>query len=213
MAVGSDTGGLLIVCALRAELRGLRARRGAEILACGVGPVEAAAAVGRAVAGGGVRAVVNAGVAGAFPQRARVGDALIVAEERFADLGLESGEPVTLPDGHRLIDRAFADDGLLARCTGLPYPLATGLTVSLVTSSAQTAQRRAQLYDVDVESMEGFAVFRACELAGVPALEVRGISNMVGERALSGWDFAAGSRAAVAALEALLDRLQETAAG
>ena len=57
--------------------------------------------------------------------------------------------------------------------------------------------------------MEGFSVLRACELAGVPALEVRGVSNRVGDRAASGWDFAAGSRAAVEALEAVLDRLGE----
>ena len=57
--------------------------------------------------------------------------------------------------------------------------------------------------------MEGFAVLRACELAGVPALAVRGISNYVGDRAASGWDFGAGSRATVTAMEALLDRLLE----
>jgi futalosine hydrolase len=30
-----------------------------------------------------------------------------------------------------------------------------------------------------VEAMEGFAVLRAAELAGVPAIEVRAISNLV----------------------------------
>jgi futalosine hydrolase len=201
--------GVLIVCALRAELRGLRARAGAEILPCGVGPVEASAGVARALAAGGVRAVVNAGIAGAFAGRAAIGDAVIVAEERYADLGLEGGERIALPDGHRLIDRAFADDRLLERCTGLPYMVGSGLTVTLVTSTDATAQRRAAAYDADVESMEGFSVLRACELAGVPALEVRGVSNRVGDRAASGWDFAAGSRAAVEALEAVLDRLGE----
>ncbi len=38
-----------------------------------------------------------------------------------------------------------------------------------------------------VEAMEGFAVLRAAALAGVPALEVRAISNEVGEHDRSRW--------------------------
>ena len=82
----SDDRGVLIVCALRAELKGLRPRRRVEVMACGVGPVEAASSVARAVAGGAFSAVINAGIAGAFVTRARIGEALIVAEERLADL-------------------------------------------------------------------------------------------------------------------------------
>ena len=36
--------------------------------------------------------------------------------------------------------------------------------------------------------MEGFGVLRAAALAGVPALEVRVISNMVGEEDRTRWD-------------------------
>jgi futalosine hydrolase len=55
--------------------------------------------------------------------------------------------------------------------------------------------------------MEGFSVLRAARHSGIPALEVRGISNYVGDRAQSAWDFSAGARAAGAALEAVLDRI------
>lgn len=202
---------VLVACALDAELRGLRPRPGVDVLACGVGPVEAAASVSRAIAGGAYDAVVNAGLAGAFGTRFAIGDAVLVAEERLADLGLEDGNTIALPQGRRLIDRAFCDEALLEQCAGLPYAIATGLTVSLVTATAATAVRREHCYEVDVESMEGFAVLRACELARVAALEVRGISNRVGPRAESGWDFAAGSRAVVTALEAILDRLLDGA--
>jgi nucleoside phosphorylase len=40
--------------------------------------------------------------------------------------------------------------------------------------------------------MEGFAVLRAAALAGVRAIEIRGISNRCGDRANGGWNFAAG---------------------
>jgi futalosine hydrolase len=198
---------ILVVCAVRAELRGFAPREGVEELVCGVGPVEAAVETARMLATSRFDAVVNAGLGGAFRGRARIGDAVIVAEERFAEFGLEGGRSVTLPDGVRLVDRAFASDDLLSRIAGIPYATGTGVTVAQVTTTDATAERLRAAHDADVESMEGFAVLRACERAGVPALEVRGISNYVGDRSESGWDFDAGSRAAVAALDAVLDRL------
>ena len=44
-------------------------------------------------------------------------------------------------------------------------------------------------HGVEVEAMEGFAVLRACELAGVPAVEVRVISNAIGEPDRALWRF------------------------
>jgi futalosine hydrolase len=37
--------------------------------------------------------------------------------------------------------------------------------------------------------MEGFAVLRACEAAGVAAVELRAVSNAIGERDRSKWVF------------------------
>jgi nucleoside phosphorylase len=55
--------------------------------------------------------------------------------------------------------------------------------------------------------MEGFAVLRAAERAGVRAIEVRGISNRCGARESSGWDFAAGVAGLQRVVEALFDLL------
>jgi nucleoside phosphorylase len=55
--------------------------------------------------------------------------------------------------------------------------------------------------------MEGFAVLRAAAQAGLPAIEIRGVANYVGDRATNGWDFAAGANAAVETTDALLDVL------
>jgi len=55
----------------------------------------------------------------------------------------------------------------------------------------------------EVEAMEGFAVLRACELAGVPAVELRAISNAVDEADRGKWRF----EEAFELLGAALDRL------
>jgi futalosine hydrolase len=201
---------LLIVCALDAELRGFPPRSGLEVFCCGVGPVEAAAGVARVLATGRYSMVLNAGIAGAFRGSASVGDAVLVESEALADFGLEGGGEFTLPDGASLAAHVPADAALLERCASAPYPRVRGLTVAQVTTTDATAARLQLAYSPGVESMEGFAVLRAAQLAGVPALELRGISNFVGARSKAAWDFRAGARATVAALETLLPLLLAT---
>ncbi len=198
---------ILVVCALLAELRYVSERPNVEVLACGVGPVEAAVAVAGALARGRYDAVVNAGIAGAFRGSARVGDAVLVRDDVLADLGLEGGGPLSLPDGATLVERTTADSALLGICTPTALPLVRGVTVAQVTATDATAARLRARYAADVESMEGFSVLRAAAVAKIPALEVRGISNYVGDRVSGEWDFAAGARATARALEAVLDRI------
>ncbi|HEX3550251.1 MAG TPA: hypothetical protein VHT53_07750, partial [Candidatus Elarobacter sp.] len=89
----------------------------------------------------------------------------------------------------------------------VPVIVGRGVTSATVTSTTARALVLAHRFRADVESMEGFAVLRAARLAAVPAVEIRGVSNLVGERETSGWDFRAGAAAAVATLDALLDVL------
>jgi hypothetical protein len=79
------------------------------------------------------------------------------------------------------IERVEPDPGLLARVRAvLPeahvLPIATCGKVGAATG-------------FDVEAMEGFGVLRACALAGVPAVELRAVSNEVGEADRSKWRF------------------------
>jgi futalosine hydrolase len=209
---------ILVLCALPEELRYFQADDGVRVVATGVGPVEAAIVATRELRGDTrYAAVVNAGIAGAFrsngathpsaPQL-RVGDAVLVTAESLADFGLEGDGPLTLPGGATLADRVDADAALVERCTVTGLPRAAGLTVAEVTATDATADRLQRRYGAATESMEGFAVLRAAALAGVPAVEVRGISNYVGDRATSAWDFAAGARATALALEAVLATLR-----
>jgi nucleoside phosphorylase len=57
--------------------------------------------------------------------------------------------------------------------------------------------------------MEGFAVLRACELAGVPAVEVRAISNEIDEEDRGRWEVERALERLHAALPRLLAALRE----
>jgi futalosine hydrolase len=181
---------ILVVAAVPKELAWLVVPPECEVLFTGVGPVEAATAVSRALATRSYTVVINAGIAGALPGVASVGDAVVVADE-FLELDLETGAPIALPDGERIIDRVAADALLVDTLRTHGFKAVRGVTVSRVTATDATAARLRDL-GAEVESMEGFAVLRAARRAGVRAVEVRGISNLVGARERSAWNFAAG---------------------
>ncbi len=198
---------ILVVCAMREELLDFRAPDHVRVLAVGVGPVEAAVATARALALSPFATVINAGIAGVFRARGTIGDGIVIGTETLADFGLEGGAPLRLPGGASIVDRVDAHAELVARCASSGLRVGTGLTVAQVTTTDATADRYLARYGADVESMEGFAVLRAAADAGIPAVEVRGISNYVGDRAHSGWNFAAGARATVRALETIVHTL------
>lgn len=199
---------ILVICAVAAELRGF-ARDGVDVIAVGVGPVEAAIGTARALAARSYGLAINAGIGGAFSGRAAVGDAVAVTHDRYVELGREDGGELSLPSGLQLVGTALSDSALLERLESAS-PSGTlhfgpAVTSATITTSDARAKALAASYSPLAESMEGFAVLRAAALAGVAAIELRGISNIVGDRAASQWDFRAGATAAVRALTTFLD--------
>jgi len=196
---------ILLVGATAPELDWIGPRAGVETLLAGIGPVDSAIRVARALSAAKYDVVINAGIAGALPGVAQVGDGVVVGEELY-ELHLESGAPISLPPGTLIADRVPSDAQLIEAITALGFPLVRGVTVSTVTSTDATAQRL-RSRGAEIESMEGFAVLRAAQLAGVPAIEVRGISNLVGDRTKSEWNFEAGIGGLRRVLNATLDLL------
>jgi futalosine hydrolase len=182
---------ILLACAVEKELAFWQPRAGVETLVMGVGPVEAASAIAAALAARRYGLVVNAGLGGAFDGSAQIGAGVVVAEDAM-EIALEDGTPLNLPRGERTVEEAHSEPSLVARLRAKGFPVLRGITVARVTSTEETARRLAASHHAQVESMEGFGALRAAQRAGVPAIEVRGISNRCGARESSGWDFAAG---------------------
>ena len=171
---------VLLVAATERELDGH------EGIACGVGPVEAAAATARALSERAFGAVLHIGVAGG---RGIDAAALVIGSEAvYCDLRAEIA----------IVDRIDPDPALLAAAQ---RALPDAQLLPIGTSAAVGGIER----DLAVEAMEGFGVLRAAALAGVPALEVRAISNQIGELDRSRWELGAAidelSRATPALLE------------
>jgi len=202
---------ILVICAVLDELDGF-AQPDVDVVAVGVGPVESALGTCAALAAKPYALAINAGIAGGFAGRAPIGSAVAVTSERYLELGREDGGAIDLPPGLRLETTCESDPGLLDRYRARKPEVVfgSGLTSATITTSAARAARLAQLFDPTAESMEGFAVLRAAALAGVAAIELRGISNIVADP-IGQWDFRAGSAAAIRALGDFLDVVKLTA--
>lgn len=173
---------ILLVAATDAELCGHPG------LVCGVGPVEAAAATARELAREAPTAVLHVGLAGAAGLDP---GALVVGTEAvYADIA------AAIP----VVSRAEPDPALAAIAK---ETLPDAVALPIATSAAVGRLRGSEPQGPLVEAMEGFAVLRACELHGVPALEVRAVSNAIGEADRARWELRRG----LEALEAVIPRL------
>jgi len=179
---------ILLVAATERELAGH------EGLACGIGPVEAAAATAREVAKAPPDAVLHVGLAGGVGLEP--GTLVVGTESVYGDLA------AAIP----VVERVEPDAILLAALREA-FPEAPALPIA--TRAAVSEPSIDQLQGFRVEAMEGFAVLRACELASVPAVEVRAISNELGEPDRSRWELERGLDALAAALPRLLAALRE----
>jgi len=202
---------ILVICAVLEELDGFT-QPGVDVVAVGVGPVESALGTCAALAAKRYALAINAGIAGGFAGRAPIGSAVAVTSERYVELGREDGGAIDLPPGLRLETTCESDPGLLDRYRARKPEVVwgSGLTSATITTSAARAARLARLFDPTAESMEGFAVLRAAAFAGIAAIELRGISNIVADP-IGQWDFRAGSAAAIRALGDFLDVVKLTA--
>jgi nucleoside phosphorylase len=177
---------MLVIAATEHELDGVDAAvHGA--LVCGIGPVEAAAATARALAERRPDGVLHVGLAG----RHGFGEPELVigSEAVYCDAAAPSLVPARAEPDAALLDAARA---AFPRAPVCPI----GTTARVGGSSG-----------CEIEAMEGFAVLRTCELAGIPALEVRAVVNEITEPDRALWRFEDGLALLRDAVPRLLEAL------
>jgi futalosine hydrolase len=156
---------LLVVAATERELELVR---GVDTFCCGLGPVDAALQTACALSVRRPAALLHVGIAGA---RTLAPPALVLGSESVYE---DARGPLVTA-------RVQPDAALLERVrAALPdaHVLPIGTSAHVGGTSA-----------CEVEAMEGFGVLRAAALAGVPAVELRAVSNAVDELDRGKWRF------------------------
>jgi futalosine hydrolase len=175
------------ILVVAATWRELSSSTGGRSLCCGIGPVDAAAATAAALAAERPAALLHVGIAGAR-RASEIAPCTVVvgSEARYCDLDVPAewapGCIHAAPALVLAVQRALPD--------ALVLPIGTAARVGASTGC-------------DIEAMEGFGVLRAAQLAGVPAIEVRVVSNVIEEPDRALWRF----DDAFAALTSLTPRL------
>jgi nucleoside phosphorylase len=165
-------------------------------LQCGVGPVEAAVTTAAAIATLAPTHILHVGIAGARRARALAPASLVIGSAaHYADLGVSPEWAVnTVPASPLLlaaVQHALPDAPVL--------PIGTSARVGGTSG-------------YDVEAMEGFGVLRAAQIAGIPAIEVRAISNEIEEADRALWHFDRAFAAICEATPHLVAALRNTTA-
>ena len=137
--------------------------------------------------------IIQAGIAGCFANDIELGKVVLVQQDSFADLGIEE-KGIYNP----IFKTAFAGkdefpftDGWLVNSneTFLNTRLqkVKAITINKVSDSELQKQQFINTFNADIESMEGAALHYVCLQEGIPFIQIRSISNHVGERNKTKW--------------------------
>lgn len=137
--------------------------------------------------------IIQAGIAGSFNRRLVPGQTLWVKQDAFGDLGTEEKEIFSPVFDSGLADKnefPFTNGWLLNESEvtkKIQLNAAKAVTVNKVTDSRLQEQQIIRHFDPDIESMEGAALHYVCLQENIPFLQLRTISNYVGERDKTKW--------------------------
>lgn len=137
--------------------------------------------------------VLQAGVGGLLDTTFSLGQVVAVRSECIGDLGVkESGGFRSLFDLQLLgTDSIPWEKGRLVNKTPLLYsaglPVVDGVSINQISTSAEQVHYYQQQLQVQVESMEGAALHYVCLMEKIPFLQIRSLSNFIGERDKGKW--------------------------
>lgn len=139
--------------------------------------------------------LIQAGISGCFDNNISLSSVFIIKQDRFADLGVEENN-----EWKDIFDMHLADPNSLPYKNGWlinekserynpnDLQIVAGISVNEVSTSLQKIHLLKQKYDPVVESMEGAAFHYVCMRQNISFLQIRAVSNYLGERNKSNWE-------------------------
>ena len=137
--------------------------------------------------------IIQAGIAGTFSEKQLLGEVVLVKQDAFGDLGMEQKEqftPIFRSEFANKNEFPFSDGWLInpsTLFTRTQLRSVKAITVNKVTDSILQKQQSIINFSPDIESMEGAALHFVALQQNIPFIQIRSISNWVGERDKSKW--------------------------
>lgn len=158
--------------------------------------------------------VIQLGIAGSFDPSLILGTAVTIKSEIVADMGVYE------TDGYKdIFDLGLTEKNMppfeqgaivnphdqLIVAAGLPAVAA--VSVNEISTSPHKIALFSNKYKTDIESMEGAALHYVCSMQQIPFIQIRGISNLVGERDKTKWKIPESLLAATNACVNLINKI------
>ena len=167
-----------------------------DILICGVGLPIASYHLTKTLQMHPYKFVINVGIGGAFNKDLKLGSNVHVINEMFADIGILSKDKFSnlfdmnlLTKGEFPFTQNFMHNYTLINNKHIEsLPTANGASVNTIFSNHLEKDLRYENLNPHVENMEGAAIFYVCMMERIPFVEVRSISNYVGEIDKNKWN-------------------------
>lgn len=186
---------ILIVSATKIEIEDfINKNPEANILITGVGIALSTYSITKCLLKNKYDIIIQAGIAGGFSNSYPLASVVIVKTEIFGTSGIKENKQFFTLEEKGLLpaDDIFEGDILINKNPLLDefnYPKVKGVTVDIVTDESFDNCVIKTKFSPDVESMEGAVLHYVCLKENVSFLQLRSISNFVGERNKEKWKF------------------------
>jgi futalosine hydrolase len=138
--------------------------------------------------------VLQAGLAGCFDDSVPLGKVVVIEKDVPGDVGVEEDgrwrdifnmklEKSNYPP----YEKRMLPNKHLEKFNLLKLRAVTGVTVNEITTREKRINQLRKKYDPVTESMEGAALHYVCRSMNVPFMQMRALSNYIGERDKSKW--------------------------
>ena len=187
---------ILIVAATKLEVQPfLYLNPDAEYLITGVGAATTVFQLMNHIQNNKYDFILQVGLAGTYTNELILGESVIVEKDCFADLAVWENKKIISVYDLGLVnaqEAPFENGWLVSHHVSVNLTQAKivkGVTVNLLTDDLKYVNEMKLKFDAAIESMEGAALHYVCIQKKIPFLQIRGISNKVGERDKLKWNF------------------------
>ncbi len=138
--------------------------------------------------------IIQVGIAGTFDTTQPLGTVVVINEETIGDLGVEEdGKWKDLFDlkleksSYHPFEKRKLPNQWLTKYNLLGLQEVSGITVNEISTNQERIQKLMKKYNPTIESMEGAALHYVARETSIPFIQIRAISNYIGERDKSNW--------------------------
>jgi futalosine hydrolase len=133
--------------------------------------------------------IVQVGIAGTFDAKMELGKVLVITDDMVGDLGvMEDGKWKDIFDmkleksNYPPYEKKRLPNTWLAQFNVLKLEKANAITINEISTDEEHIHQLIKKYNPVIESMEGAALHYVCREMNIPFLQIRAVSNYVGER-------------------------------